>query len=131
MSRTTAEPDVEQVSTAATTLAQLLRERLEAAPLRTERFTLRLPRAADAELVYHGYATDVEAIRWMGFRPHASVATTETVMHHEGVLRRWTVSPLVSDEPRDSDCFAITRDDWLEGRAESSEHRIAGAGSDG
>jgi RimJ/RimL family protein N-acetyltransferase len=35
-------------------------------------------------------------------------------MRHEGVLRRWIVSPLVSPEPRDSDCLAITRDDWLE-----------------
>jgi RimJ/RimL family protein N-acetyltransferase len=34
-------------------------------------------------------------------------------MRHEGVLRRWIVSPLVSSEPRDSDCLAITRDDWL------------------
>ena len=34
-------------------------------------------------------------------------------MRHEGVLRRWIVSPLVSPEPRDSDCLAITRDDWL------------------
>jgi RimJ/RimL family protein N-acetyltransferase len=34
-------------------------------------------------------------------------------MRHEGVLRRWILSPLVSAEPRDSDCLAITRDDWL------------------
>jgi len=34
-------------------------------------------------------------------------------MLHEGVLRRWIVSPLMSAEPRDSDCMAVTRDDWL------------------
>jgi len=34
-------------------------------------------------------------------------------MRFEGVLRRWIVSPLVSPEPRDSECLAITRDDWL------------------
>ena len=34
-------------------------------------------------------------------------------MRYEGLLRRWIVSPLVSPEPRDSDCLAITRDDWL------------------
>ena len=33
-------------------------------------------------------------------------------MRHEGVLKRWIVSPLVSPEPRDSDCMAITRDEW-------------------
>ena len=38
-------------------------------------------------------------------------------MRHEALLRRWIVSPLVSPEPRDSDCFAITRDDWLASHA--------------
>ena len=33
-----------------------------------------------------------------------------------GLLRRCIVSPVVSDEPRDSDCLAITRDDWLAAR---------------
>jgi ribosomal-protein-alanine N-acetyltransferase len=190
----------------------VLRARLRDAPLRTERLVLRLPHAADAGLTYHGYARDAEAIRWMGFKPHTEIATTEIVMaswlshwergagallfviehasdgrflgiidldigghggligyvlcrpawgqgfateaaqcvvdlafehfgawrvwatcapqnpasrhvlekvgmRHEGVLRRWIVSPLVSPEPRDSDCMAITRDDWLAQRA--------------
>lgn len=194
-----------------------LRAQLDEAPLTTERLFLRLPRAADAEALYHGYATDEMAIRWMGFRPHTSLAVTEKLiagwiaawdrgegmlafmitdrvsgqflgvadltigphgallgyilcrfawgrgvaseaarrlvdlafehfaiwrvwatcapqnpasrrvlekagMRHEGVLRRWIVSPLVSSEPRDSDCLAITRDDWL-------SHRRGGAWS--
>lgn len=169
---------------------------------------LRLPGAGDAQEIYEGYATDTDAIRWMGFRPHASIDVTRKLvagwcaawqcgdgmfafmieerassrflgvtdltlgphgivlgyilcryawgrgiateaarritqlafehfgawrvwatcapqnpasrrvlekigMSHEGVLRRWIVSPLVSAEPRDSDCFSITRDDWL------------------
>ena len=185
-----------------------LRAQLESSPIRTARLTLRPLRPTDATLIYHGYATDANAIRWMGFRPHESIATTEKLvaawvaawshesgpkffaveranddeflgvvdleigahgaligyvfcrrawgrgfateavkaivdlafdrfgvwrvwatcapqnpasrrvlekvgMHHEGVLRRWIVSPLVSPEPRDSDCLAITRDDWL------------------
>ena len=176
-------------------------------PISTERLTLRALRRTDAELIFNGYATDVEAIRWMGFRPHANVHVTEQLvdawvaawekelgpkffvvehatdqrflgivdlelgahgaligyvfcrhawgqgyateavrpivdlafehfgvwrvwatcapqnpasrrvlekagMRHEGVLKRWIVSPLVSPEPRDSDCMAITRDDW-------------------
>jgi RimJ/RimL family protein N-acetyltransferase len=48
---------------------------------------------------------------------HASRRVLEKVgMRHEALLRRWIVSPLVSPEPRDSDCFAITRDDWLASR---------------
>lgn len=185
-----------------------LRAQLEQAPLSTDHLVLRLPRQADAEAIYHGYATDETAIRWMGFRPHANLAVTEKLiagwiaawergegmlafmiadrasgqflgvadltigshgalldyvlcrfawgrgvateaarrlvdlafehfgvwrvwatcapqnpasrrvlekagMRHEGVLRRWIVSPLVSPDPRDSDCLAITRDDWL------------------
>lgn len=177
-------------------------------PIQTERLTLRALRLSDAELIFDGYATDEKAIRWMGFRPHESVAVTEKLvagwvaaweqdrgpkffvvehtrdqrflgvvdlelgahgaligyvfcrhawgqgyateavkpivalafehfgvwrvwatcasqnpasrrvlekvgMRHEGVLRRWIVSPLVSPQPRDSDCMAITRDDWL------------------
>ena len=186
----------------------LLHSQLQATPLETARLILRLPAEVDAALIYHGYATDVAAIRWMGFRPHASLSVTEQLvagwrtawargegmlafviedrvsgqflgiidltlgppgavigyilcqpawgrgiateaarrlvdlaferfdvwrvwatcapqnpasrrvlekvgMRHEGVLRRWIVSPLVSAEPRDSDCLAITRDDWL------------------
>jgi ribosomal-protein-alanine N-acetyltransferase len=181
---------------------------LQESPLQTDRLTLRLPRADDARHIYDGYATDTEAIRWMGFRPHASIDVTRKLvagwcsawqrgegmlafmieerastqflgvmdltpgphgvvlgyilcrhawgrglateaarrltrlafehfgawrvwatcapqkpasrrvlekigMSHEGVLRRWIVSPLVSAEPRDSDCLSITRDDWL------------------
>jgi RimJ/RimL family protein N-acetyltransferase len=188
--------------------ASALRTQLEAAPLRTARLSLRLPRVTDARLVYHGYATDADAARWMGWRLHEDIATTDALladwvgnwkrgtgtlafmidasadgrflgvadltvgahgavlgfvfcrhawgrglateaarrvvdlafehfgvwrvwatcapqnpasrrvlekvgMRHEGLLRRWIVSPLVSPEPRDSDCLAITRDDWL------------------
>ena len=188
----------------------MLKTQLEASPIRTERLTLRALRLADAEAIFDGYATDTEAIRWMGFRPHENVHVTETLvgrwvaawdeergakffvvesrpdqrflgvvdlelgangavigyvfcrhawgrgiateavrpvvdlafehfgvwrvwatcapqnpasrrvleklgMRHEGVLRRWIVSPLVSSEPRDSDCLAITRDDWQTG----------------
>ena len=187
---------------------QTLRDLLRATPLRTERLVLRLPRPSDAALVYHGYATDADAARWMGWRLHKDIATTDALlaswvanwergtgtlafmiedaadgrflgvidltlgahgavvgfvlcrhargrgvateaarrlvhlafdhfgawrvwatcapqnpasrrvlekvgMRHEGVLRRWLVSPLVSPEPRDSDCLAVTRDDWL------------------
>ena len=190
------------------TLTVQLRTQLDQAPLTTDRLVLRLPRPADAEAIYNGYATDETAIRWMGFRPHTSLAVTEKLiagwiaawergdgmlafmiadrvsgkffgvadltigshgavlgyilcrfvwgrgvaseaarrlvdlafdhfrvwrvwatcapqnpasrrvlekvgMRHEGVLRRWIVSPLVGPEPRDSDCLAITRDDWL------------------
>ena len=186
----------------------ILKAQLERSPIRTERLTLRALRLSDAALIFNGYARDVEAIRWMGFRPHESVSLTEKLvaswvsawdqelgpkffvvedaqdahflgivdlelgahgaligyvfcrhawgqgyateavrpvvdlafehfgvwrvwatcapqnpasrrvlekagMRHEGVLRRWIVSPLVSPEPRDSDCLAITRDDWL------------------
>ena len=189
--------------------AQGVRERLLSAPIRTERLALRLPVASDAKLVFDGYARDAEVARWMGWRPHEDIATTDALlaswiaswergdgtlafmiedaassrflgvidlnvgahgallgyvlcreawgrgvateaartivnlafehlgvwrvwatcatqnaasrrvlekvgMRHEGVLQRWIVSPLVSPEPRDSDCFAITRDDWLE-----------------
>ena len=192
--------------------ARTLRDHLRAAPLRTARLVLRLPRAPDAALVHHGYATDPDAARWMGWRPHEDIATTRALlagwvaswergtgtlafmtedaadgrflgvidltpgahgavlgfvlcrhawgrgvateagravvdlafahlgvwrvwatcapqnpasrrvlekvgMRHEGVLRRWIVSPLVSPEPRDSDCLAVTRDDWLARRA--------------
>jgi RimJ/RimL family protein N-acetyltransferase len=188
-----------------------LRAQLDASPIRTERLTLRTLRLADAERIFHGYAADPEAIRWMGFRPHENVHVTETLvarwvaawgeelgakffvvessedqrflgvvdlelgahgavigyvfcrrawgqgiateavrpvvdlafehfgvwrvwatcapqnpasrrvlekvgMRHEGVLRRWIVSPLVSSEPRDSDCLSITRDDWQNSR---------------
>ena len=186
----------------------LLHSQLQGTPLETARLILRLPAEVDAALIHHGYATDVAAIRWMGFWPHASLSVTEQLvagwrtawargegmlafviedrvsgqflgiidltigphgavigyilcqpawgrgiateaarrlvdlaferfgvwrvwatcapqnpasrrvlekvgMRHEGVLRRWIVSPLVSAEPRDSDCLAITRDDWL------------------
>jgi RimJ/RimL family protein N-acetyltransferase len=188
--------------------ASALRVKLESSPIPTERLLLRALRLSDAGLIFNGYATDVEAIRWMGFWPHESVRVTERLvanwvaawdneigpklfvvesgvdrrflgivdlelgahgavigyvfcrdawgqgyateavrrivdlafehfavwrvwatcapqnpaskrvlekagMRHEGVLRRWIVSPLVSPEPRDSDCLAITRDDWL------------------
>ena len=189
-----------------------LRTRLAAASLHTARLTLRLPRPADAPLVFDGYGRDAEAIRWLSFLPHESVATVQAVvaewcaswergtgelmlvveraddgafigviglepgehgvavgyvlcrpawghgyatealraavelafealgtwrvwatcavqnaasrhvlekagLRHEGVLRRWAVSPLVGPEPRDSYCLAITRDDWLAQRA--------------
>ena len=195
-----------------------LRAQLEVAPLRTERLVLRLPRASDAPLIYDGYAHDAEAIRWLSFPPHVSIATTEAVlaewlgswdrgagelmfvveraadgaflgmigiepagtaatvgyvlcqhawgqgyateatrqvvdlafahfglwrvwatcalpnaasrrvlekagMRHEGVLRRWTTSPLYSPDPRDSHCLAVTRDDWL---AAHAAHRADG-----
>lgn len=209
----------------ALTPAARLRAQLDAAPLRTERLALRLPRADDAERVYHGYSYDVEAIRWLSFLPHASLGTTEAVvkkwladwergagelvlvieraedgqflgvigleptgtavsvgyvlcrpawgrgyateavrrvvelafthfgvwrvwatcalqndasrrvlekagMRHEGVLRRWAVSPLYSPDPRDSHCLAVTRDDWLERRVEGG-HASTGAASTG
>lgn len=60
--------------------AARLRAQLDAGPLRTARLALRLPRAEDAALVYHGYATDTEAIRWMGFHAHTSVTDAEAVV---------------------------------------------------
>jgi RimJ/RimL family protein N-acetyltransferase len=193
-----------------------LRSRLANAPLRTARLALRLPRADDARRVFDGYARDAEAIRWLSFPPHESVATTQAVvarwcaswergagklplvveraddgafvgvvglepgdhgvavshvlcrsawgqgyateavravvdlafemlgshrlwatcavgnaaarhvlekagLRHEGVLRRWGVSPLVSPEPLDAYCLAITRDDWLAQRAATTD----------
>jgi len=201
------------MSSSAAALA--LRAQLRAASLETSRLTLRLPRTDDATAIFHGYAADPDAIRWMGFRPHKTVDTVEGVvaswcaawergegmlafivenrattqffgvvdlsigphgaslgyvfgrhawgrgvateaarcivdvaftqfgvwrvwatcapqnpasrrvlekvgMRHESVLRRWIVSPLVSPEPRDSDCMAITRDDWLASRSVES-----------
>jgi RimJ/RimL family protein N-acetyltransferase len=85
----------------------------------------------------HGYAT--EAARrivdfsfeqlgvwrvWATCAPQnpASRRVLEKVgMRHEGVLRRWIVSPLYSPEPRDSDCMSITRDDWVAGRGLRAE----------
>ena len=184
-----------------------LKGQLDSSPIYTDRLTLRALRSSDASLIFNGYATDVEAMRWMGFRPHESIKITERLvavwlaawekevgpmffvvenrqdrrflgivdmglgahgaligyvfcrhawgqgyateavrrivdlafehfavwrvwatcapqnpasrrvlekagMRLEGVLRRWIVSPLVSEEPRDSECLAITRDDW-------------------
>jgi len=80
----------------------------------------------------HGYAT--EAVKpvvdlafehfgvwrvWATCAPQnpASRRVLEKVgMRHEGVLRRWIVSPVVGPDPRDSDCLAITRDDWQKTR---------------
>src|SRR3712207_3688379 len=62
-----------------TSPAGRLKAELQKGPLRTERLALRLPRASDAADVY-GYATDVETIRWMGFRPHESMAESERVV---------------------------------------------------
>ena len=190
----------------AKTVAEL-KAQLDASPICTARLTLRALRHSDANLIFEGYATDVEAIRWMGFRPHETIEVTERLvalwvagwerelgpmffvvenredgrflgvvdmglgahgaligyifcrdawghgyateavrrvvdlafehfavwrvwatcslqnpasrrvlekagMRREGELRRWIISPLVSDEPRDSECLAITRDDW-------------------
>lgn len=40
-------------------------------------------------------------------------------MQREGVLRRWSVHPNLSDEPRDSYCYAITKQ--MNGRVEATE----------
>ena len=182
--------------------ANALRTHLRETPLRTARLNLRLPRATDADAIFHGYAADPVAIRWMGFRPHETVATVAALVaswcaawdRGEGMLafvieeretmqflgvvdlsfgphgatlgyilgqhawgrgiateaaqcvvnlaftrfgiwrvwatcapqnpasrrvlekvgmRPWIESPLVHSEPRDLDCMAITRDDWL------------------
>ena len=57
-----------------------MRAQFESSPIRTARLTLRPIQPADATLIYHGYATDADAIRWMGFRPHESIATTEKLV---------------------------------------------------
>lgn len=64
----------------APTPAGRLRAQLEAAPLRTERLVLRLPRPSDTRLIYDGYSHDAEAIRWLSFLPHARIASTEAIM---------------------------------------------------
>ena len=57
-----------------------LPDQLRNAPLQTERLVLRLPRASDAARVYHGYATDEDVARWMGWRLHENIATTERLV---------------------------------------------------
>jgi [ribosomal protein S5]-alanine N-acetyltransferase len=34
-------------------------------------------------------------------------------MTHEGTLRNWTVRPLISPKPGDSECLSITRNEWF------------------
>ena len=199
------------MDTAFPALTHALRDTLATTPLKTRRLVMRTPRVGDGRLIFEGYASDLEAIHWMDFRPHANIAKTDRVvaswianwelchgmlafviehavdhrflgviditieshraaigyilcrhawgagfateaaqciidlafehfrvwrvwatcapqnsvsrrvleklgMRHEGVLRRWVVSPLISPEPRDSDCLALTRDEWLMGR---------------
>ena len=103
-----------------------LKAQLDASPIRTGRLTLRALRRADAALIFDGYAlrpiVDLAFEHFGVWRAWATCAPQNPAsrrvlekvgMRHEGVLRRWIVSPLVSPEPRDSDCMAITRDDWL------------------
>src|ERR1051325_7114302 len=68
-------------------LTSQLRAQLHEAPLTTDRLVLRPPEPADAEAIYHGYATDEVAIRWMGFRPHTSLAVTEKLI--AGWMAAW------------------------------------------
>ena len=66
---------------------------------------LRAPRRDDAETVFRAYAQDREVARYLTWRPHQS----ECGLEFEGVLRRHTVHPSLSPEPRDVRCYARTR----------------------
>ena len=59
-----------------------LPERLE-----TDRLILRKPVPADAEGIFTAYATDPEVTRYLTWRPHASIDTTEALV--EQYLERW------------------------------------------
>jgi RimJ/RimL family protein N-acetyltransferase len=42
---------------------------------------------------------------------HASARVLEKIgMTREGVLRRWIIHPNIGDEPRDSLCYSVVRD---------------------
>jgi RimJ/RimL family protein N-acetyltransferase len=48
--------------------------------LRTSRLHLRRPHASDAELIFTGFGADPEVMRYLSWRPHASLAAAEAAM---------------------------------------------------
>jgi RimJ/RimL family protein N-acetyltransferase len=55
--------------------------------IRTDRLNLRRPRASDAADLYDGYARDPDVVRYLMWRPHESVADTQTYL--ERVHTAW------------------------------------------
>ena len=55
--------------------------------IETPRCLLRKPRPGDAEPAFHAYASDVEALRYLHWRPNANVAETAAFLSYS--LHRW------------------------------------------
>lgn len=48
--------------------------------LRTARLLLRPPRPGDEQAVFAAWMQDVEVLRYLGMRPHTSVAQTKALL---------------------------------------------------
>ena len=72
--------------------------------LRTSAVTLRAPRRGDAPAVFENYAGDPRVTRYMLWRTHATVATSERYLSYViqrngmGVEWSWAITPPDSDE---------------------------------
>ena len=72
--------------------------------LRTPRLYLRRPRASDAELIFTGFGADPEVMRFLRWRPHASLATAEAAIARRlerlenGVEYSWVLEAMESGD---------------------------------
>jgi RimJ/RimL family protein N-acetyltransferase len=69
-----------------------------AAPLlvTTERLLLRRPEAADAEAIFTGYASDRDALRYMSWPAHESLAATRAFLaFSDAEWEKWPAGPYV------------------------------------
>lgn len=65
-------------------------------PIHTPRLTLRRPVAADAETIFHRYASDPRVTRFMAWPTHQSVAQTEAWLEYADTeWARWPANALL------------------------------------
>jgi len=95
------------------------------AQLETERLILRKPCLDEARAIFEGWAQDPEVTRYLTWHPHRRIDETEdfvrrciSAWEHEmrfpyiimlKEMRKYIVHPNISDVPRDSYMYAITK----------------------
>src|SRR5438034_11247057 len=78
--------------------------------IETARLVLRKPTSADAENVFHGYSSDPEVTRFLGWPRHRSIEQTRLFLtYSEAEWQRWPAGPYLIESRLPASSSSVSR----------------------